>query len=277
MSDEATAAAQAGGPTEPADADPEAPPPAAQNLAERLMAIGLERPEGDACPICFLLIEWPMGKHSMMNVCCMKRICKGCVFAACQRGMNDTCPFCRTTLPAEEASQLAMIQKRVSKGDAEAMTFLGDMYYIGRHGLAKDVPRAIESWTEAAELGSVQAHHSIGHIYYFGNGVEKDKPRGSHHWQQAAMNGHADSRHFLGFVECENGNHLLAVQHWMISAKMGYEKSLNGQGYVQARSRDQGAVRRGINGISRLRRRDKEPSAGGSQAARSLNIRVMSY
>ena len=200
----------------------------ALTLQQRLMASGHERPEGDRCPICFDLIEVPINDHSKVKLCCMKKVCDGCELAARRRGMNDTCPFCRTTLPAEEASQLAMIQKRVSKGDAEAMPFLGDMYYIGRHGLAKDVPRAIESWTEAAELGSVQAHHSIGHIYYFGNGVEIDKPRGSHHWQQAAMNGHADSRHFLGFVECENGNHLLAVQHWMISAKIGYEKSLNG-------------------------------------------------
>ena len=30
---------------------------AARNLAERLMASGHERPEGDRCPICFDLIE----------------------------------------------------------------------------------------------------------------------------------------------------------------------------------------------------------------------------
>ena len=41
------------------------------------------------------------------------------------------------------------------------------------------------------------------------------------------MKGDALSRHNLGCVEYENGNHELAVQHWMISAKMGYETSLN--------------------------------------------------
>ena len=158
----------------------------------------------------------------------MKRVCKGCELAAGQRGIYNRCPFCRTPFPADEASSLAMIRKRVDKGDAEAIFYLGYKYYFGELGLAKDVPRAIELWTEAAELGSLDAHCELGCVYYFGDGVEEDKPRGVHHWQQAAMEGYADSRDDLGFVEYENGNHELAVQHWMISAKMGYERSLNG-------------------------------------------------
>ena len=120
-----------------------------------------------------------------------------------------------------------MIQKRVRKGDAEAITFLGYMYHQGDHGLTKDVPRAIELWTEAAELGSLGAQFQVGFAYYNGDGVEEDKPRGIHHWQQAAMKGCALSRHFLGLVEYNNGNYELAMQHWMISAKMGLEDSLN--------------------------------------------------
>ncbi|EJK48562.1 hypothetical protein THAOC_32632 [Thalassiosira oceanica] len=133
----------------------------------------------------------------------------------------------RTPIPGNDASTLAMTQKRVDKGDAEAMQFLGDNYYHGKLGLAKDVPRAIELWTEAAELGSIVAHYQLGVVYYNGLGVEEDKPRGIHHWQQAAMKGDVDSRHNLGAVEYDNGNHQLALQHYMISAKMGYEKSLN--------------------------------------------------
>ena len=45
--------------------------------------------------------------------------------------------------------------------------------------------------------------------------------------EQAAMKGHAMSRHWLGTDEFEAGNYALAVQHWMISAKMGDEGSLN--------------------------------------------------
>ncbi|EJK73401.1 hypothetical protein THAOC_04977, partial [Thalassiosira oceanica] len=60
-----------------------------------------------------------------------------------------------------------------------------------------------------------------------GEGVEEDKPRGIRHWQEAAMKGHVPSRHNLGVVEFNEGNYELAVQHWMMSAKMGDEGSLN--------------------------------------------------
>ena len=174
---------------------------AARNLQQRLMASGHERTEGDMCPICYQFIGLPTGEHSMRNVCCMKRLCKGCILAAEQRGMNGLCEFCRTPHPADDASMLAMVQKRVDKGDAEAITHLGYKYYHGLLGLTKDVPRAIELWTEAADLGSLDAHGKLGNRYYHGDGVEEDKERGTHHWQQAAMKGHVESRYNLGLVE----------------------------------------------------------------------------
>ena len=215
------AARQAGGSTAPADT-------AASNLERRLMESGHERWEGHACTICFLLIELPVTKHAKVNFCCTKWVCNGCILAAQQRGIYNSCPFCRTPLPADEVSQLAMIQKRVGKGDAEALDVLGHQYYFGGLGLVKDVPRAIKLWTEAAELGSLVAHYQLGLVYYTGNAVEVDTTRGIHHWQEAAMRGHAQGRHNLGAVEFEAGNYDLAVRHWMISAKMGYEMSLNG-------------------------------------------------
>ncbi|EJK67642.1 hypothetical protein THAOC_11299 [Thalassiosira oceanica] len=120
-----------------------------------------------------------------------------------------------------------MIRKRADKGDAGAISFLGSLYEKEKLGLVKDVPRAIELWTAAVELGSIDAHCQLGLAYYYGRGVEEDKPKGIHHWQQATMDGHALSRHMLGVAEHEIGNYQLAVQHYMISAKMGYERSLN--------------------------------------------------
>ncbi|EJK69063.1 hypothetical protein THAOC_09719 [Thalassiosira oceanica] len=117
-------------------------------------------------------------------------------------------------------------QKRVSKRDAAAVFFLGNKYFHG-HLVAKNVARATKLWMEAAELGSVKAHYEVGDMYYTGDGVEVDKPRGIHHLQQAAMKGHGLSRHKLGVAEFNNKNYDLAVQHWMIAAKMGFEHSLN--------------------------------------------------
>ena len=201
--------------------------PAAQTLARRLMTSGRERPEGDKCPICLDLIELPVAKHSRTNACCMKRVCHGCELAARRRGMYRRCPFCRTPVPADDASKVAMMQKRADRGDAAANKFLGDKYYCGELGLVENIPRAIELWTGAAELGSIDACHMLGLVYCTGMGVEEDEPRGIRLWRQAAMKGHVPSRHCLGIIEHGDGNYDLAVQHWTISAKMGCEESLN--------------------------------------------------
>ncbi|EJK62579.1 hypothetical protein THAOC_16799 [Thalassiosira oceanica] len=199
----------------------------AERYSERLLNEGHERWEGERCPICYLFIGLPVSEHAKINTCCMKVVCKGCELAARQRGIYDRCPFCRTPHPTDDASELAMIQKRVSKGDADAIAHLGRQYYLGRLGLPKDVPRAIKLWTEAAELGSLDAHFMLGVTYYNGYGVQQDKARGVRNFQEAAMKGHVASRHCLGVVEFNERNHELAVQHYMISAKMGDENSLD--------------------------------------------------
>ena len=220
--DEAVASALAGSLAKSADL-------AARNLDERLlMSSGHERPEGDVCKICYLYIGLPFGDHSKLKVCCMTLVCDGCIIASRQRGMGEKCLFCRTTQPADDASTLAMIQTRVDKGDAVAMTHLGHKHCYGTTGLTKDVSRAIDLWTEAAELGSLDAHYYLGDTYYHGDGAKEDKPRGIRHLQQAAMGGHVGSRNNLGAVEFYKKNYELALQHWMISAKMGDQTSLNG-------------------------------------------------
>ncbi|EJK55620.1 hypothetical protein THAOC_24633 [Thalassiosira oceanica] len=59
----------------------------------------------------------------------------------------------RSPRPTDDVSGLAMIRKRVDKRDADAIDYLGKKYCHGKLGLKKDVPRAIELFTEAAELG----------------------------------------------------------------------------------------------------------------------------
>ena len=52
------------------------------------------------------------------------------------------------------------------------------MYFFGRHGLQKDMRKAVELYTEAAELGSIQAIYFLGFSYTGGRGVEVDKAKG---------------------------------------------------------------------------------------------------
>ena len=199
---------------------------AAELKDERLYGQGHERPEGDFCPICTLPIPLPMDLHSTFYVCCIKRVCDGCAGAVLQRGMGGNCLFCRTPFAKDDASALAMVQKRIDAGDADAMEFLASSYYNGGHGLEKNVQSAVELWTEAAELGSIKACYELGRSYYNGDGVGQDRAKAVGHWQRAAMKGHVESRDSLGAVEYNAGNYRLAVKHYMISAKMGDKDSL---------------------------------------------------
>ncbi|EJK66437.1 hypothetical protein THAOC_12653, partial [Thalassiosira oceanica] len=178
---------------------------------EQLYSQGLERPEGDFCPICTLPIPFRMDEHSSINVCCMKRVCNGCNIAAQKRGMFD-CAFCRTPVSGNNSAILAMIQTRVAKKDLEAINFLGDQYYFGDLGLPTDMQKAVELWEEAAELGY---------------GVQQDKAKGAEFYTKAAVQGHAESRYNLGcYEEIIMGNHDRAVRHFLISAKMGDKSSV---------------------------------------------------
>ena len=193
---------------------------AAEIMDEQLYSQGRERPEGDFCPICTLPIPLPMDDHSLFNTCCMKKICNGCDIAAQKRDMND-CPFCRTPYPDNVADALAMIQARVEKKDPEAINHLGGKYFHAANGLQKDDRRAVGLWTEAAELGSIEALFNLGCAYYSGNGVQEDKGNGVQFWIKAAMQGHVESRRQLGCIEVQKENHDRALRHLLSQRKWG--------------------------------------------------------
>ena len=198
---------------------------AAELRDEQLYSQGHERTEGDFCSICTLPIPSPTDDHSSSNVCCMKKLCNGCLMAAKKRDMSG-CPFCRTRYPDNDADALAMIQARVVKKDPEAIEFLGIKYYAGGLGLQKDVRKAVELWREAAELGSVEALYDLGVAYESGSGVQEDVARGIHFYMKAAMQGHVESRYNLGCYEGKKGDHDRALRHLLISAKMGDKDSV---------------------------------------------------
>ncbi|EJK71456.1 hypothetical protein THAOC_07100 [Thalassiosira oceanica] len=192
---------------------------------EQLYSQGLERPEGDFCPICTLPIPLQMNEHSSFMTCCMKQICLGCVLTAQKRGMFD-CAFCRTPLAGNDADRLAMIQTRVAKKDPIAINILGQNYFKGELGLQKDARKAFELWEEAAELGSIDALFSLGNAYDLGEGVQQDKTKAAEFWTKAAMQGHVPARANLGWLEVEKGNNDRALRHYLISAKMGERGSV---------------------------------------------------
>ncbi|EJK54600.1 hypothetical protein THAOC_25755 [Thalassiosira oceanica] len=125
-----------------------------------------------------------------------------------------------------DADALAMVQARVAKKDPVAVFNLGDRYFHGDRGLQKDMQRGVELWEEAAELGSIQALYNLGLAHEHGIGVQKDMAKAVELYKKAAMKGHVEARHNLGCCEGENGNLDREVRHYLISAKMGLEASV---------------------------------------------------
>ena len=187
-----------------------------------LMKKGRTRSDGDDCPICQLPL--PLDFKLMFKVCCMKKVCNGCVVAARKRGMRD-CPFCRAPAP-DKSRALAMVRKRVDAGDPLAICHLATKYQFGHSRLERDVTRAVQLYERAAELGVNDSHFNLGCLYDEGANVEKDMAKAFRHYEAAAMCGHVFARYNLGGMEYDARNYDLALQHWMISANMGHEKSL---------------------------------------------------
>ncbi|EJK75327.1 hypothetical protein THAOC_02947 [Thalassiosira oceanica] len=166
-------------------------------------------------------------EQSAFQECCMKRVCYGCILAAGKRGMRD-CPFCRAqTSDSDDEEVLAMIRKRVNAGDPMALFHLGTKYLFGEYGLKKDVTRTVELYESAAELGVKDAHYNLGVLYAKGAEVEKDTAKAFRHYEAAAICGHVPARYNLGCEDYNAGNCDLALQHMLISAKLGHDRSLN--------------------------------------------------
>ena len=182
----------------------------------------------------------------------MKRVCDGWILTAQQWGMYN-CTFCRMRFPCDQASALAMIQKR-GKSDAAAMHVLGDEYYGGTVGLAKSVPRAIELKTKTLGLGlgSICAGptYFTGHLSLAAGRNESTRDKQAQTW----------------LSEYKRGNYNLAVQH-MISAKMGYEKSLDEikDMFIKGHATKAQTVCQGFEEVSDSRGRNDKPPTGGSQ------------
>ncbi len=59
----------------------------------------------------------------------------------------------------------------VKAGDADAQHFLGDIYRIGKGGIARDVREAGKLFRDSAEQGHALAQYELARMYSLGNGV----------------------------------------------------------------------------------------------------------
>eukprot|EP00986_Skeletonema_menzelii_P007079 scaffold2734_cov76-Skeletonema_menzelii.AAC.3 len=113
------------------------------------------------------------------------------------------------------------LMKRIEANDPVAMRHIGTEKYD-----EGDFNAAFEYWSKAAALGDVMAHYLLSFLYRDGQGVEKDEKKALHHLTEAAIGGDSDARYSLGCLEKEKGREDRAVKHYIIAAKLGYDRSL---------------------------------------------------
>lgn len=75
-------------------------------------------------------------------------------------------------------------------GDPRAQFLMGNLSYIGRPPVARDLKEAVRWYTLAASRGHAEAQFALAQAFARGEGVSVDQKRSVHWLTQAANNGH---------------------------------------------------------------------------------------
>ena len=142
-------------------------------------------------------------------------------------GEIGLCAFCRTPPATSDEDSIKRIRKHVEADNADALDILADDYERGIMGMPQDFAKANELRLRAGELGCHEAYLNLASSYYNGRGVEVDKKKAKHFYELAAMKGSVSARHNLGCLEWNAGNEHRAMKHYILSAKAGFNKSLD--------------------------------------------------
>ena len=113
----------------------------------------------------------------------------------------------RTTslVTAGLAACLAAPLPSVARDDAQAVNDFGAMRLAARsyehgEGVARDLPRAVQLYCDAARAGDPESQFSLGWIYANGRGVVRDDPTAAYYFVLAAGQGHSHAQRMLRFV-----------------------------------------------------------------------------
>ena len=92
---------------------------------------------------------------------------------------------------SQSAVDIQQLTQKAEAGDAQAQTDLGNRYYYGKEGVAKDFTEAVKWYRKAAEQGYARAQRNLGNSYYCGEGVTEDYAEAVKWYRKAAEQGYA--------------------------------------------------------------------------------------
>uniref|UniRef100_K3X201 Uncharacterized protein n=1 Tax=Globisporangium ultimum (strain ATCC 200006 / CBS 805.95 / DAOM BR144) TaxID=431595 RepID=K3X201_GLOUD len=97
--------------------------------------------------------------------------------------------------------ELIQFQKlRAEQGDVDAMAAMGDLYYWGARGVARDHVQAHEYFSRAAHAGHVSAQSALAGMLLKGEGSKKDNESAIMWYTKAAERNHTRALNGLGFI-----------------------------------------------------------------------------
>ena len=124
--------------------------------------------------------------------------------------------------------------KAAEQGHASAQACLGDCYYNG-DGVYKDSDKAVEWYRKAAEQGNAGGQYGLGLCYLNGKGVPEDNSKAVEWLRKAANQGNAEAQNVLGdCYYCGYGvkkNYAQAVQWFRKAANQGNAEAQYSLGY----------------------------------------------
>ncbi|HEX4140156.1 MAG TPA: tetratricopeptide repeat protein [Candidatus Methylacidiphilales bacterium] len=98
-----------------------------------------------------------------------------------------------------DPTDLASLQARVAKGDAEAELELGRDYHLGT-GVTQDFAKAAELYRKAAAQGNAKAMFNLGYLSAHAQGMAKDIPTAAQWYRKAADKGLPAGQLALGML-----------------------------------------------------------------------------
>lgn len=191
------------------------------------------------CPIC--LDRFQDGKSyneaiSVVQPCCLKKICVSCRDNLDKHLLNGKCPLCRQELPVGADAKERM-RVFAEEGNPFAQFVFGNFCKE-----AGDDQSAIRWRTLAAEQGEPLAQYELGECYHMGfMGLPKSDADAKKYLLEAAKQGLPAAQFRLGRMLVEDvgpgddRNEAVEALRWFtLSAAQGYEYSFSNVGWMHA-------------------------------------------
>ncbi len=158
--------------------------------------------------------------------------------------------------------------KAAEQGHASAQADLGDCYFNG-DGVYKDSDKAVEWYRKAAEQGNASAQADLGDCYFNGDGVYKDSDKAVEWYRKAAEQGNASGQCGLGHCYL-NGygvtkNYVKAVEWYRKAANQENASAQYSLGYCYKEGK--GIAKNSQKAIELY---EKAAAAGNESASKAL-------